>query len=688
MNIALIAAGFFALSGGAMAQAVATPHVSSQLVAQTQGAAPGSTLYVAVAQTLQSGWHTYWRNPGDAGEPTQITWTLPAGWRAGDIVWPAPGRFPLGPIMNYGFAGSLLLPTPIEVPADAAIGARVTVRAKVDYLVCADVCVPGEANLSLGVPVVAGAPPMTPGWGERIASALAASPKPGALIATYQAGGGRFRLAVTGPALAGRPVAEAYFYPYDGNLIDHGKPEAVERGPAGLALTMASGGDFAAGAAGPAATSGVLSVDGADYEITARRGPPPPGASGLGPPVAKAGGGGGLWIAAASAFLGGLILNLMPCVFPILSMKAAALAGHAREASGARAHGLAFLVGVLAAFLALAGALIAARAAGAAVGWGFQLQSPLMVAALSLVMLAAGLNLSGLFEIGTSVQGLGSSLADLGGRLGSLLTGVLAVVVAAPCTAPFMGPALGYALTQPAPGALAIFVALGLGFAAPFTLLAFSPALLRRLPRPGGVDGRSFVRRWPFRCTPPPPGWPGCSPSSQGRRAWRGCSRGAIALALAGWLLGLAQQPASIGRRGGASAGPGDRQRTGLCRHRRGRTAGAGRRPRRRLAVDRRAGVGALSAPTGWLPCGPRVDRCWSISPPPGASPARSTNDWPSPAPPSPPPSGAPTPPIWSPTGPIATAPSPRLWPTRAVSACPSISSMAPPGHPACFPSC
>ena len=185
------------------------------------------------------------------------------------------------------------------------------------------------------------------------------------------------------------------------------------------------------------------------------------------------------------AFVGGLILNLMPCVFPILSMKAAALAGHGGESGHARAQGLAFLAGVLVTFLGLARALIAARAAGQSIGWGFQLQSPLVVAALGLIMLAAALNLSGLYEIGGSAQGLGSGLAARGGLAGSALTGVLAVVVAAPCTAPFMGPALGYALTQPALVALTVFAALGLGFAAPFTLLAFSPALMRRLPRPG-----------------------------------------------------------------------------------------------------------------------------------------------------------------------------------------------------------
>jgi thiol:disulfide interchange protein DsbD len=185
------------------------------------------------------------------------------------------------------------------------------------------------------------------------------------------------------------------------------------------------------------------------------------------------------------AFAGGILLNLMPCVFPILSMKAIALVSHGANPRGARREALAFVAGVVGSFLALAGALIAARAGGEAIGWGFQLQSPLIVALLALIFLAAALNLSGLYEVGTSLQGLGSGLAGRGGVMGSVFTGALAVVVAAPCTAPFMGPALGYALTQPTLVALAVFVALGLGFAAPFAVLGFTPALIHRLPRPG-----------------------------------------------------------------------------------------------------------------------------------------------------------------------------------------------------------
>ena len=482
------------LAGAASAQPVTTPHVTAQLVAETAGAAPGSTLYAAVILTAEKGWHTYWRNPGDAGEATKITWTLPAGWRAGDIVWPAPKRLPVGPIMNYGYEGRVVLAAPIEVPATARPGDRVTLTANVDYLVCAEVCVPGSAKTSLAVPVAAGAPPMDPTWGPVIEKDLTAAPKPAGLTATFQHAGSRLTLAAVGAPLAGLSPSEVYFYPYDDTLIDQAKPQAVERGPKGLTLSLTPGTAFTG--AGPAKAAGVLEIDNKSYEIAATPGPPRADAAGLGALTHSSAI--GLPLALGFAFLGGLILNLMPCVFPILSMKAAALARHG-GGSEARAEGVAFLAGVLVTFLLLAGALIAARAAGEAAGWGFQLQSPLNVALLCLVMLGAALNLSGLYEIGASAQGLGSGSLPQGRLLGSLLTGALAVVVAAPCTAPFMGPALGFALTQSPATALAVFASLAVGFAAPYTALALTPALTRRLPKPGAwMDGLKKALAFPM----------------------------------------------------------------------------------------------------------------------------------------------------------------------------------------------
>lgn len=479
----------------ALAKPVDTGHLEAELVAQEQGAVPGGTVYVALRQKVDDGWHTYWRNPGDSGQPTEIAWTLPAGWQAGDIVWPTPTRMPIGPLLNYGYSGDFLLPVPIQVPASAKPGSTVTLKARADFLVCEQTCVPEFAELSIDLPVVAGTPKADAAWGEKIAATLAAAPKAAGLKGVWALDGQTVKLAITGAPLKGADLAKAYFFPFEPTLVNHAGPQPIERGAEGLTLTL-PGGDAVLAGAVPPTIGGVLTLGDKAWEVTATAGAIPPGAIGggklpaaaieaHGEAPAPAGPGLGLPLALAFAFLGGLILNLMPCVFPVLSMKAAALAGHAHEARAARAQGVAYGLGVLATFLALAGALIALKAAGQAIGWGFQLQSPAVVAALALVMLLVALNLSGVFEAGLSLQGAGSELASKGGLTGSFLTGVLAVVVAAPCTAPFMASAMGYALTQSAAVSLLVFAALGLGLAAPFVALSFAPALLRRLPRPG-----------------------------------------------------------------------------------------------------------------------------------------------------------------------------------------------------------
>jgi len=303
----------------------------------------------------------------------------------------------------------------------------------------------------------------------------------------------------------------------------------------------------------------VLAVDGQAYEIAAAPGAPPPGAAGLGPPAPKAAGASlGLLSAAVFAFLGGLILNLMPCVFPVLAMKAASLAAHGgRETALARRHGLAFGAGVLITFLALAGLLIGLKAAGQAIGWGFQLQSPPVVAALALLMLAIALDLSGVYEVGTSLQGMGSGLAGRGGIVGDVFTGALAVVVAAPCTAPFMGAAVGWALTQPPAAALTVFLALAVGFALPMVLIAVWPGLLKRLPKPGPwMDVFRRVLAFPMYGAAAWLVW--VLTLQAGAAALARILIAAIVLAFAAWLAGAAQRRAAAGGRplalGGAAA--------------------------------------------------------------------------------------------------------------------------------------
>jgi thiol:disulfide interchange protein DsbD len=554
---AILLAVLVSVAGHARAAPVSTGHVQLELVPAAAQVAPGQSLYVALHEKIVPGWHTYWRNPGDAGEPPQISWTLPAGWSAGDIVWPAPNRLPVGPLMDYGYENEVYLPIQITAPKTAG-GGPARLKASVSILVCKDICIPEDATLQLDLPVKPGAAGGV--TNAAVAKALASAPRTAPLQAVMAASPTGLKLAVTGAPLKGARPSDVYFFPYDSTIIDHAKPEQVERGSAGLTLSMAPGYALKKGEP-PNRLRGVLKIDGAAYEIIALPGPMPAAATGLGPlgaasPDPARGPDDGardlsLPLAAAFAFLGGLILNLMPCVFPILSMKALALARHSDAASRPRAHGLAFVAGVLATFVGLAAALIAAKAAGSAVGWGFQLQSPAVVAGLALLMLLIGLNLSGVFEAGLSLQSAGSGAAHHEGMVGSALTGVLAVVVAAPCTAPFMAGAIAYALTQSEGMALVIFAALGLGFAAPFTLLSFAPGLLRRLPPPGPwMEALKKVLAFPMYGAAAWLTW--VMTLQAGTTALAALLAAGVALALAAWLYGAAQRSQISGRRPGA----------------------------------------------------------------------------------------------------------------------------------------
>ncbi|HEV7227800.1 protein-disulfide reductase DsbD family protein [Brevundimonas sp.] len=471
----------------AAAQPRTTERIEAELVSMSAWATPGSTLMLAVRQDIEPGWHTYWRNPGDSGGATTLDWRLPTGFAAGDIVWPLPERQRLGPLMNYGYSGVVYLPVPVQVPADAAPGSRRTFTVTALFLVCsAEMCVPDELELSLALPVSAGAATDTVHAGP-IRQVLETSPRPAPIAARVTVGeDGRPLLTATGSEIEG--VTRAYFFPFEGGVLDHAAAQTGTRGPDGLALTLTAGRGF-----DPAARplAGVLDTDRGAFEVVAEPGDALPGTSGGGAltPEAEATAGAAVGVLAALglALIGGLILNLMPCVFPILAMKAASLAATAHDAARARRDGLAFLAGVLVAFVALGGALLALRAAGQAVGWGFQLQSPGVMAGLTLLMLAVGLNLSGVYHVGAGLQAAAGSgpLSRLPGGVGAFFTGVLAVVVAAPCTAPFMALALGAALVMPWPVALLVFAMLGLGLALPYVAVSFSPAVLRRLPPPG-----------------------------------------------------------------------------------------------------------------------------------------------------------------------------------------------------------
>jgi thiol:disulfide interchange protein DsbD len=536
-----------------------TERIAAELVTMSQWAAPGSTAVVAVRQAIEPGWHTYWRNEGDSGGPTTLDWTLPAGVEAGDIVWPLPQRQRLKSLMNYGYSGEVYLPVPIAVPVDARPGTTLPLRVTAQFFVCsAEMCVPDALTLSLDLPIRDGAAPLDGRHGAAIRQIIETAPRPAGISARITVRDGAAILTAAGGPLARADPGPSYFFPYDPHVIAHAAAQSGAYGPDGLRLALIPDAAFT-GAQGP--VRGVLSTALGAFEIAAEPGPPLPGTSGAGeiapapnggPATAAPQGGGQMEFlqAALFALLGGLILNLMPCVFPILAMKAAALAGAAHDAPRARRDGLAFLAGVLVAFLVLAGVLLGLRAAGQAAGWGFQLQSPAVIAGLALLMLAVGLNLSGVFHVGAGLQGIGSGpLARLGGPAAAFLTGVLAVVVAAPCTAPFMAVALGSALLMPWPMALTVFLMLGLGLALPYVLVSVIPGLLARLPRPGPwmerlkallafpMYGAALWLVWVFS-------------RQTGAEALGLLLAAGLGVALAGWLFGLAQTERALGRRG------------------------------------------------------------------------------------------------------------------------------------------
>ena len=532
-----------------------TERIEAQLVPMSAWAAPGSTAVVAVRQAIEPGWHTYWRNPGDSGGATTLDWVLPAEVRAGDIVWPLPERQRLQSLMNYGYSGTVFLPVPIEIPADARPGTTLPLTVKALFLVCsAEMCVPDELTLSLDLPIREGAAPLDPRYGARIRAVVETAPRPAGIRASAAMIDGRLVLTAVGGPLAEAAPRRAWFFPDEGGVINHAAVQTGEHGPQGLTLTLQPGGDLTVGGlTGP--VTGVLATDRGAWEITAVPGPPPAGASGggaLSTGDAGVGSTDGLVAfarAALFALVGGLILNLMPCVFPILAMKGAALAATAHAPGEARRDGLAFLAGVLTTFLVLAGALLALRAGGEAVGWGFQLQSPAVTAGLTLLMLAVALNLSGVFHVGAGLQGVGAGpLARLPGGIGAFFTGVLAVVVAAPCTAPFMGPAIGWALTQPPAAALVVFLGLAIGFALPFVSVAFIPGLLARLPRPGAwMETFKKALAFPMFATVAWLVW--VLTVQVGSDAVPRILGAAIVLALALWIAGTAQKRVATGGR-------------------------------------------------------------------------------------------------------------------------------------------
>jgi thiol:disulfide interchange protein DsbD len=463
-------------------------HVDAELIAATDAIVPGQPLTVGLRLKHENEWHTYWQVPGDSGLPTQIKWQLPAGFNAGPIAWPHPKRLPVGPLMNFGYEGETLLLTTVQVPADLPAGTPVTLNAKASWLECKDVCIPGDAQVKLTLPVK---PQAAPSSSAALFKAAQARVPISALAASASIDGNRIRVAVSPPA--GKTLDKFEFFPLEEGRIEAAAPQVLksEGGQSAIYLTAAKpiAPDFktlkgvVVANGGPAYANGWASVVQAPLSAGAV------GAAAGATGAASAGSSMSLLAALGTAFLGGLILNLMPCVFPVLSLKLIGLAQHRTHSGPMAAHGAAFAVGVVLSFVLLAALLIGLQQAGSALGWGFQLQTPWVVAALTVLFFAIGLNLLGVYEftMATGVANLkaADALAHKSDWRGSFGTGVLAVIVASPCTAPFMGAALGYAITQPAVIALSVFAALGVGMAAPYVLLTLFPSLLAKLPRPG-----------------------------------------------------------------------------------------------------------------------------------------------------------------------------------------------------------
>jgi thiol:disulfide interchange protein/DsbC/DsbD-like thiol-disulfide interchange protein len=469
-----------------------TPKVQVELLAEKTAVRPGDRITVALRQHITPGWHTYWTNPGDSGEPTRIEWKLPEGASAGSIQWPLPHAIPVGPLMNFGYSDEVLLLSDISVP-ESASGASFDIAADAKWLVCEEICIPEEAAVQLSLPLVSGVTPLPSPSAKDIRAARKKVPELMPWAAKFDIRGERVTIRIDDLAQQLPQKAKFHFFPLEWGLVSHAARQQASFEKGALVLGLARG-DFA-GEKKPASLDGVLAVEtqAADgsvarhgYSFSAGPSETPIAAPAAIPP-ATAGSPGGLSliVALGFAFLGGLILNLMPCVFPVLSLKALSLAKDAGNAEVRRTKGFVYLAGVLASFALIALVLVVLRGGGGAIGWGMQFQSPAFVLAMMALFLALALNLSGAFTLGGTVAGLGDSLTRRSGLSGYFFTGVLATVVATPCTAPFMGAAMGYAFTQPAPTVFAVLLALGFGFALPIVLLSLSPGLGRWLPKPG-----------------------------------------------------------------------------------------------------------------------------------------------------------------------------------------------------------
>ena len=480
---------------------VTSPQVRAELMAHApQGADAGKAVWVGLQLTHAPDWHTYWKNSGDSGLPTALTWTLPTGVTAGDIHWPLPKKIPIGNLANYGFEGTVLLAVPLTItPAfkPSLLNQDLEIKLKASWLVCRKECIPEEGEFALRLPVKGS----TALNGAAFEANRLAQPQVLAGKSTVTIEGQSLKLALVGlpAALQGQTLAlfpetpeviqtaGVWTQAWTGTVWTAQVPLSADRSQSPTLMPFLLVADVAGkqqGFLANAAVSGawpakadaatVSPALAAALQANAANAAPVSPATSL-----------GLWAALLGALLGGLILNLMPCVFPVLAIKVMSFTRHANDRRGHRVSGLAYTAGVVLSFVALGALMLGLRSAGEQLGWGFQLQAPAVVAALAVLFTVMGLNLAGLFEFGQFLPSRVATLEAKNPSVNAFLSGVLAVAIASPCTAPFMGASLGLALGLPAAQALLIFATIGVGMALPYLAASFTPAVARWLPRPG-----------------------------------------------------------------------------------------------------------------------------------------------------------------------------------------------------------
>jgi len=536
--------GAHALSG----PTVATENVKSRLVSEASSIGPGQSIWVGVDFEIRSGWHTYWRNPGDSGQATTVAWNLPPGFTAGDILWPEPHRFDLPPLVNYGYAGHVLHLVEITAPKDFKPGRAAALSAKVSYLVCSDVCIPEDAALQLELPTSTVAGVADPAAVTLFSAARGELPQAAPAATQARIDNGQLILVLGKAWGATLPrISSLVFFPYDAGNIEYAAPQILTRSRDALQLGVKLGYMPPAGDAVRGVLLATEQQDGEQavtvpIEIAAALGTAAGASTAAAAPPLP------LLSLLLLAVLGGLILNLMPCVFPVLSIKAIGLVEQAKKNPAAvRRKGLAFAAGVVGSMLVLAAVLLALRAGGEEIGWGSQFQSPLFVTLMIYLLFAVGLNQSGVFEIGGGLAGVGDSLTRGDGYRAAFFTGVLTTLVATPCTAPFMAAAVGAALTQAPAIALGIFAALGVGLSLPYLLLSFAPVTRRALPRPGvWMDTLKQVFAFPMYASA---AWLLWVLAQQTSPLGLGAAlAGAILVGLAAWAYQKSKASAAVGR--------------------------------------------------------------------------------------------------------------------------------------------